>query len=198
MKLTAWPVMVTVLTVPCLAAADAEAQQLTVSTDRASGVYKVGDSVKWTVAWKGDAPAPAARYVFKSGGLKEVGGGVLTSEDNVATVESKFDAPNTMLLEVAWEPDKPSNRAFAGAVAAPDRIKPAAPPPDDFDAFWKAKLDELSKVPVNPVLTQGDAGKPDGDYWKITLDNIRGTHVNGQLARPQKGEKFPALLILQW
>ena len=42
------------------------------------------------------------------------------------------------------------------------------------------------------------SGKPNIDYWKITLDNIRGTHIQGQLARPKQGDKFPALLIVQW
>src|SRR5688500_10468670 len=198
MKPTAWPVMVTVLAVPFIAAAELEAQHVVITADRGSGVYNVGDNVKWTIQWKGDAPAPAARYALKSGGLKEVGRGALTFTDDVAKVESKFDAPDTMLLEVKWDPDKPSNRAFAGAVAAPDRIKPAAPPPEDFDAFWKSKIEELANVPPNPVLTQGDAGKPKVSYCKITLDDVRGTRVNGQIARPDKGEKFPALLILQW
>jgi cephalosporin-C deacetylase-like acetyl esterase len=35
-------------------------------------------------------------------------------------------------------------------------------------------------------------------YWKITLNNIRGTHIEGQLARPVEGGKLPALLIVQW
>jgi cephalosporin-C deacetylase len=43
-----------------------------------------------------------------------------------------------------------------------------------------------------------DGGKPGVAYWKITLDNIRGTHIEGQIARPEKGKKFPALLIVQW
>src|SRR5688500_17629138 len=178
--------------------ADATAQQMVVSADRASGVYGVGDTVRWTVAWKGEGPAPAARYVLKSGGLTEVDKDELTFTNNVANLESKFDAPNTMLLEVTWEPKGPASRAFAGAVAAPEKITPAAPPPEDFDAFWKAKLEELAKVPANPKLEQADGGKPNVNYWKVTLDNIRGTHVNGQVARPEKGEKFPALLILQW
>src|SRR4028119_183766 len=32
----------------------------------------------------------------------------------------------------------------------------------------------------------------------ISFNNIRGTKVRGQLARPKKGAKFPALLIVQW
>ena len=69
-------------------AADAGAQQMVVSADRASGVYGVGDTVRWAVARKGEGSAPAARYVLKSGGLTEVDKGELTFIDNVATIES--------------------------------------------------------------------------------------------------------------
>jgi cephalosporin-C deacetylase-like acetyl esterase len=57
---------------------------------------------------------------------------------------------------------------------------------------------ELQALPPNPQLTSVDSEKPDVDYWKITLDNIRGKHIQGQIARPRNGEKFPALLIPQW
>jgi cephalosporin-C deacetylase len=53
-------------------------------------------------------------------------------------------------------------------------------------------------VPENPVLEKGDSGVPEVDYWKITMDNIHGTHIQGQLARPAKGDQFPALFIPQW
>jgi (4-O-methyl)-D-glucuronate---lignin esterase len=176
------------------------AAPIVVSADKESGVYAVGETVKWSVEWKGDGSPPSpAHYTLKSGGLKEVGQGDLSFAGNVAKLETKFDAPGTMLLEVKWQPDTPANRAFGGAVAAPERIMPAAEPPADFEAFWKSKIEQLTKIPPNPRLERaGDGGKPGVEYSKITLDNIRGTHINGQIARPAKGEKFPALLIVQW
>src|SRR5690606_13518415 len=30
------------------------------------------------------------------------------------------------------------------------------------------------------------------------MDNIQGTKIHGQMAKPAKGEKLPALLIVQW
>ena len=42
---------------------------MVVTPDKPSGVYQVGDTVRWTVEWKGDTPAPAARYTLKSGWL---------------------------------------------------------------------------------------------------------------------------------
>jgi cephalosporin-C deacetylase-like acetyl esterase len=178
--------------------------KFSITADRASGVYDVGETARWTIKWNdsggGDAKPPAASYVVNSGGLKEVARGELRFTGNAASLETKFDAAGTMLVEVTWDPKGPASRAFGGAVAAPEKIQPAAAPPSDFDEFWKEKLAELAKVPLNPKLTPGDGNKPAVQYHKFTLDNIRGTRVNGQIARLAKGDggKLPALLIVQW
>jgi len=174
------------------------AQPMVVAPDKPDGIYQVGDTVHWTVEWKGGDTVPAAHYLLKSGGHTHVGEGDLTFSNDVATLETRFDVPNTMLVEVRWQPENSTNRAVGGAVAAPDKILPAAPPPADFDKFWKTKLKELKKVPMNPALEKVDVGKPRLEFWKITMNNIRGTHINGELARPAEGKKFPALLIVQW
>ena len=99
------------------------------------------------------------------------------------------------LAEVKWTSGKAEKRrAVAGAVAAPDRIPLSAPCPADFDAFWQAELKELKAVPANPRLESVDIGNTNLEYWKITMDNIRGTHIQGQIACPARGKKFPALL----
>ncbi len=132
-----------------------------VAPDKPGGVYQVGDTVHWVVEWKGGTNVPAAHYILKSGGQTDAGQGNLTFSNDVATLESKFDQPNTMLVEVRWQPENDTNRAVGGAVAAPDKILPAAPPPADFDAFWKAKLKELAARPhrgratLRAVITGG-------------------------------------------
>ena len=172
--------------------------QMTVAPDRTNGIYQIGDTVHWTVEWKGGSNPPAAHYTLESGGLKVVGQGNLNFSNDVADVENRFDAPGTILTVVQWQPDNATNRATAGAVAAPSQIRAAAPPPADFSAFWKSKIKELQDIPMDPKLLPGDSGKPGVSYWKITMNNIRGTHIEGQIARPEKGKKLPALLILQW
>ena len=153
----------------------------------------------WRVEWTGQTNAPSAHYTFLQGGLTDTGQGDLSFSNGVADLETKFDAPGTMLAEVKWTfGEGKKHRAVAGAVAAPDRIPLSAPCPVDFDAFWKAKLKELKAVPANPKLERVDIGNANLEYWKITMDNIRGTHIRGQIARPAQGKKFPALLILQW
>src|SRR5205085_5392400 len=133
-----------------------QARQMLVTADRADGIYQPGDTVRWQVQWKGAESPPVANYTIKSGGLIDVARGSVNFARNIAKIESKIDAPGTMLLKIEWEPKSEKNRAFGGAVAAPQKIAPAAPPPEDFDEFLKSKLDESHQVPLNPQLEQVD------------------------------------------
>jgi cephalosporin-C deacetylase-like acetyl esterase len=87
---------------------------------------------------------------------------------------------------------------LGGAVFDWPKIQPSAPEPADFDEFWKSKIAELNAVPMNPALEKVEVNG-DVDYWKITLGNIRGTKVYGQLAKPKNAAgKLPAFLLVQW
>jgi cephalosporin-C deacetylase len=189
-------------------------RNLEITTDHADGVYHVGDTVKWKVEWKGTQPAPTTLpYSIKKGQIVEVKSGTLALENNVAMIETTLDEPGTQLAIVTGPTPPPSTqpapqgrrgggrgapRWLAGVVADPDKIKPSAPRPDDFDQFWADKVKELEAVPANPQLTSVDSGNLNVDYWKITMDNIRGTHIQGEIAKPKVGEKFPALLLVQY
>ena len=70
--------------------------------------------------------------------------------------------------------------------------------PADFDSFWKTKIAQLEAIPENAALTPGDSGNPDVDYATVRMDHVHGTHVYGQIARPKRPGKYPAMLILQW
>lgn len=175
------------------------AQEITVTPSDPDGVYDVGQPIEWRVQWQGEAPPTSLDYVVKQNGLKEIAKGTVSLEGGAGVITSELDAPGALLLEVSHTPAEGERiRAFGGAIAAPEQIEPSAPRPDDFDAFWEGKIDELSQVPANPRLEAGDSGREDVAYWKITLDHFRGSHINGQLARPTQGEKFPAMLVVQW
>lgn len=174
-----------------------------VSSDHTNGVYQVGDTVHWKINWRGDETPSGVHYDVKLGDLKTIDEGELHFENNAAELTTKLDKPGTALLEVKWDsPGADGNdvhwRVLGGAVASPEKIRLSAERPADFDEFWEAKLKELAAVPANPQLTTTDGGDPAVDYWKITMDNIRGTKIHGQLARPKSGDKLPALLIVQW
>jgi cephalosporin-C deacetylase-like acetyl esterase len=179
---------------PCLAD-----DLLAVKCERADGVFKVGEPIVWQVDWTGADKIASAHYELRSGGRTVVEKGELPMAGGSAVIRTKLDEPNTMLAVVTVESaDGVEHRAVGGAVAEPGRIEPARPKPADFDAFWAAKAAELEAVPPDPQLTPADSEKPDVDYWKIRFNNIRGKHIEGQIARPKVGGRFPALLIPQW
>lgn len=185
-------------TVVC--AVTAGAQRLTVTPDHADGVYQIGQTVRWRVQWEGGGPPPAeVRYVVKKGGLTELKSGSIALKAGLGAVEANLDGPGSLLLELKTRStDTRERRTLGGAVVAPKKIGPSAKRPADFDAFWNAKIQELQTIPPAPRLELVTVTKPGVDYWKITLDNIHNSHIQGQIARPKAGDKLPALLIVQW
>ena len=177
-------------------------QELTVTAAKVGGIYAPGEKISWHLSIAGDKADQVQKigYVLRKGGLTEVGRGELVVQNHGVDLETHLDEPGALIAEFSASllGDTPV-KSLAGAVVEPDKIAPSAPCPADFDSFWKAKVDELLAVPANPVLEEGDSGNAQLDYWKITLDNIRGTHVQGQLARPKTGaKKLPALLLVQY
>ena len=180
-------------------ASRAFAQELVVEAAKPGGVYEVGEKIVWRVNVKDGAGIEKVSYWLRKGQLSEIGKGEITLNNGAGEVETKLDEPGTVLAEFSIAPPgKTAIQKLAGAAVAPYQIKPSADEPADFDAFWKSKVEELQAVPMNPQLEAGESGNANLDYWKISLDNIRGSKIRGQLSRPKTGGKLPALLVVQW
>jgi cephalosporin-C deacetylase-like acetyl esterase len=172
-----------------------------VTQEKLSGIYRPGEKIIWDVKVSGtDAKMPdEATYVIREGGLKTVNTGKIVFQSGTANIESSLNEPGTLLAEISVsEPGGNNVVAFGGAAVAPESIGPSFPCPDDFDAFWKAKIQELSVTLEDPVLEEANSEKQGVAYWNITMNGFRGSHIHGQLAKPSQGAKFPAMLILQW
>lgn len=166
------------------------AANLTVSPDHPDGCYATGEPVTWTVVG-GTTNLP---YTVQEAGLSNIATGNLNFDGGRATVTAKLDHPGTLLLTVTVDE---KNKAHGGAAFAWQQIQPSAQAPTDFDEFWKEKLKELANVPVNSALQEVDSDSPDVQLWKITMDNIRGTKINGYLARKRGDFPLPAVLQVQ-
>ena len=176
----------------------AAAQELQVAPDNGQGIYQPGQTVRWKVQVKG-ADVSEATFVLKSGGLTEMTKGQVALAHGQGQIEAQLDTPGWLLVDVSIKPAQGKKvSALGGALVSPEKIQSAVSRPDDFDTFWQAKLKELAAVPMHPKLDPADGGKPNVDYFRISMDNIRGSRIRGQLARPQQGDKLPAMLIVQW
>jgi len=182
--------------------AETQALHVSVTADHPKCDYKSGEVIEWRIAAKGtNADLHEIGYTIKKGGLKIIQEGRLNLTNGQGSLWFKAAEPGTLLVEVNATAEGGSGqkiRETGAAVIEGQRIAPSHAGPSDFDKFWKSKLKELAKVPANPRLESADSGKSGVDYWRITMDNIRGTHIRGQVARPAGTGKLPALLIVQW
>ncbi len=189
-----------------------DAQQLTFTPYHANGIYAVHERIGWRVELAaGETAAGRYTYTLKRDGLAVIGTGTLDISTGHATIETSLDRPGMLLVEVRppagtvgfhGASKSEVGRVLLGAAVAPREIRPSAPKPRDFDAFWAAELRRLDSIPPEPVLTPGESGRPDVAYFTIRMNNVKGAHIYGQLAMPARQDEgragFPALLILQW
>jgi cephalosporin-C deacetylase-like acetyl esterase len=174
------------------------AQKIVITPGKPSCVYDIGEPITWKIEVHGDnaSTIKQANYVLKQCGLTIIKQGVLDLSSGSASLDASLNEPGTLLLEITTTiSPKP---ALAGAAIAPYKVQPTSPRPDDFDDFWIAKIKQLEAIPANPQLEPVDVGNPKVEYFKITMDNINGSHIYGQLAKPKGPGKYPALLIPQW
>lgn len=175
----------------------ARGQELVATPDHANGIYAPGEKIRWTLAAKPEGSIDTVQVTLKRGGYTALKTEKLElAKNNV--IEATLDAPDTLLVELKHKAADKEVKKLLGAVVAPEKITPSADKPADFDAFWAEQLKKLSAIPANVKLEAADPNKDNVDYFKLTMDNINGSHIYAQLAKPKKEGKFPALLIVQW
>ena len=185
-----------------LGTAGASAAPLLLKPFKESGFYAVGETVGWTIS----APSAAIdrdglpvnyRYVLKRDHKEVVQKGVLELDSGSARVEAKLDRPGMLYLEIIpWTPEAKSQ--VAAAAVEPEKLKPVAACPADFDAFWAEKISALKAVPAEPQVQPAPSVREGVEYATIKLKSIGGASVYGQIAKPSRSGKYPALLLLQW
>ena len=192
------------------AVARLDAQQLVATPYDKTGIYPVGKTVGWTIAVaEGQQASPGAyTYVVKQNGGPVIKNGTLDLAKGPATIETSLNAPGMVRVEI--RPPSGATARFGnvntggdgvvvlGGAVDPTKIKPVIARPADFDDFWKKKLDLLARVPMNAVVTPKESGVAGVEYATFKLDNLGGAHVWGQIAKPAREGKFPALIIFQW
>ncbi|HYG75339.1 MAG TPA: acetylxylan esterase [Planctomycetota bacterium] len=175
-----------------------------IKPDRESGIYEPGQPVAWSIEIQTADKKPASgkiAYKVKIGGLDELSAGYAELSEGKAIVTATRPDAGSLLLEVKYkgDGDEKELQRHGGAVFAPEKIKPSAEPPEDFDTFWAGKIAQLNAIPMNVQITPVETKVPDVEYFKITMDNINGTKVYGQLAKPKgKNENLPAMLQVQY
>ena len=185
------------------------AQQLVATPYSKPGIYRVHETVGWTIAVAAGQRASTGTFTYTvtENGQRTIKSGIIEFSHGPAKIETSLDEPGMVRVEIrppagtkdfgSEHTGGPGLIALAAAVD-PTEIQPVAPRPADFDEFWKSKLDRLATTPANAVVTPKESGVPGVEYATFRLDNVGGAHVYGQMAWPKRAGKFPALAIFQW
>src|SRR5262249_18668540 len=136
------------------------AQELVVAPLDPDGIYDLGEKAGWTVALAPGAEAPTQpiSYTVAKNEQDKIQTGTLDFATGAARIEVAVDEPAMLYATIERSGAKdgaqsPKSRDIhLGAAVAPENLRPVAPRPDDFDAFWQAKIDGLHGIPENAVV----------------------------------------------
>lgn len=120
----------------------------------------------------------------------------LILKDGTMKWSGEMKTPGFYRLKVEAHVDGKDYEGLCTAAFSPEKIKPFAQEPKDFDDFWKKALDEARQIDLNPtkVLLPERCTK-DVNVYEISYHNNRwGSKMYGVLSVPVKPGKYPALL----
>lgn len=120
----------------------------------------------------------------------------LVLKDGTMKWSGEMKTPGFYRLKVVAHVDGKDYEGLCTAAFSPEKIKPFAQEPKDFDDFWKKALDEARQIDLNPtkVLLPERCTK-DVNVYEVSYHNNRwGSKMYGVLSVPVKSGKYPALL----
>ena len=174
----------------------AASTRIELSCNRADAVCRTGEEVVFTLAGKDETGALVKSGTFNASvdnfGTKAVvpKRAYDFAEANPVVICGKLNEPGFLRINVVM----PGVTNFLWSVAvSPEGIRPGAPCPDDFDAFWAdeiAKYDAAVKedVELTPVPQIAKAGF---EAFKVSLSAPNGRKLYGILTRPADLSKGP-------
>ncbi len=172
---------------------------------RKTAEYEPGETPKMTVELASLAGAPADLVVgwtvhdHPHDGRQVAGAAESVRVESGGTKELHLDIPvekpglywlRVSLLDVADQTapgegkGRPLQSRTRGFICDADNYTPPLTRPDDFEAFWDARLREMRKIPFEPELTPNDEYAIDG-YKGFDLE------INGQ-----DGERLACVLVV--
>ena len=120
----------------------------------------------------------------------------LILKDGTMKWSGEMKTPGFYRLKVVAHVDGKDYEGLCTAAFSPEKIKPFAQEPKDFDDFWKKALDEARQIDLNPtkVLLPERCTKDVNVYEISYHNNSWGSKMYGVLSVPVKPGKYPALL----
>ena len=126
-----------------------------VTVDKPDHLYSCNEEIVFTA--KASAADSGKAYpwtIAGDGGLSLTGTWEVASGDLVRKVSLAKPGFVLMSVRTLAEKGKPFKFARAGAGVEPEKIRPGAEKPDDFDAYWADQIAKMRALPVKAVVRE--------------------------------------------
>lgn len=163
--------------------------------------YKLGNRPRFTVKlFVNNAPMDSVEinYVIEPEKMKPIQRGkVMLVKGYANLVGETLTVPGFLRCDIEVSIDGKRYRAAATAAFEPDKIRPTATMPADFDQFWSKAIKKAKSKPLNSKLTEIPAKSNDNVIvyqaeYEFYNDGIKKFY--GVLSMPRKQGKYPAII----
>jgi cephalosporin-C deacetylase len=180
------------------------AVQVRVAPDHRDWTYKLGEVARFKVAVTADNE-PLENVTIQY----TVGQEMMPAEKKTARVPADglvidggtLKQPGFLRCTVTVEVAGRTSKGVGTAAFSPEKITPTQTEPADFDAFWQAGKDELSKIPVEPRLTLlPEACTDKVNVYHVSFRTVgpnwttSPSRIYGILCEPKAPGRYPAVL----
>ena len=175
-----------------------ELVKVIVTPNHANWTYETGEQAEFSITvLQNNVPLEGIeiKYVIQPELVEAWDTGTLILKKGSISIKAdKFKEPGFLRCTATVEVDGKEYSSYATAGYSPEEIEPTTTLPSDFEVFWDKGKEDLSKVPVNPVLTLMPERCTDkANVYHVQIDNIKGK-IYGILCTPKEEGKYPAIL----
>lgn len=171
---------------------------VSVTPDHQDWNYKVGEKASFVVnVRKSGTLLNQVKVDYEAGPVMYPNSKkTLTLKDGTMKWSGEMKTPGFYRLKVVAHVDGKDYEGLCTAAFSPEKIKPFAQEPKDFDDFWKKALDEARQIDLNPTkVLLSERCTKDVNVYEVSYHNNRwGSKMYGILSIPVKPGKYPALL----
>ena len=171
-------------------------QDITLSQSNKSGIYKGRQTIIVKAIADDLAGDTLHIKVYKNNNQLLIQKAILIGNDSILVYEGSFLEPCSIIVETSSKAEK----ASTGMLVDPDKLKPGAKCPGNFEAYWNSLKKSLKAMPMEiktatVMGTERDKGYSCDD---IEINCLGPKPARGYFAKPEKAAPgtLPAVLLV--
>ncbi len=173
---------------------NAVSQSFFLKQNQESGIYKTGETIYYSAIIEGNRYDSIHFTILKNNTSILLKKSILPNEDSTVLFSETFDEACSVMIEAKIGKIKQST----GSIFAPEKLKPGAIKPKDFDQYWNHEKKELRALKME--IIQKKTVVPDSGFvcFDTELNCTGPKPARGYFAKPRnaKAKSLPIVLLV--